>query len=109
MLDGFWIVDFHGPQGDGRGVAILKDGRVYGRDIGFAWTGSYEAKDGSFAAKIAVKNLANIPSVVGIVGDFDLAVNGNLDLDGETVNGTASLAETPDVKMSVKLIRQSSL
>ncbi len=42
MMDGLWIVQFHGPQGVGGGVVVLTRGQVLGGDSGFTYHGTYE-------------------------------------------------------------------
>jgi len=34
MVEGFWIVQFQGPQGNGGGVAVFVNGKVFGGDSG---------------------------------------------------------------------------
>jgi hypothetical protein len=102
MIEGLWIVQFHGPQGVGGGVVVFTKGQVLGGDSGFAYSGTYELKDNSLIAKVAVKNFdSSIPNVLGIPGDFDLLVEGKI--EGDAINGTGALAKAPDSKIVVRL------
>ncbi len=106
MIEGLWIVQFHGPTGYGGGVVVLTNGKAYGGDSGFVYVGSYEMKGESFTANVAVKNFdANIPNVIGITGDFDLLIEGNV--KGDTISGTGALAKAPNAKISVRLTRHT--
>ncbi|MGH9736751.1 MAG: GrlR family regulatory protein [Candidatus Acidiferrales bacterium] len=108
MIDGLWIVRYSGPEGDGSGVVVLTHGRVLGGDSGFTYVGSFEFHNPQFKAKVAVKNFdPTIPSVLGVVGDFDLLIEGNL--QGDELNGLAALADAPDAKMVVRLAKQLGL
>ncbi len=108
MTNGLWIVQFQGPQGSGGGVAVLMDGHVYGGDSGFFYAGSYEFKDDSFKGRVSVKNFdPAVPSVLGIVGDFELLIEGRV--QGSTMSGTAALANAPNARMVVRLTKRLDL
>src|SRR5690242_8510496 len=98
MLDGLWIVRYAGPQGDGAGIVVLTNGRVLGGDNGFTYAVNFEFNKPIFKAKVAVKNFDTaVPNVLGVVGDFNLVIEGTL--QGDDLNGTAALADAPDAKM----------
>jgi hypothetical protein len=102
MVEGLWVVQFHGPQGNGGGVVVLVRGQVLGGDSGFAYSGTYEFKGDTFSARVQVKNFdAAIPNVLGIPGSLDLVIDAKMQGDG--IAGTAALASAPDSKMFVRL------
>jgi hypothetical protein len=108
MIDGLWIVQFHGPQGVGGGVVVLTKGQVLGGDSGFTYSGAYEFKDNLFTARVAVKNFdSSVPNVLGIPGDFDLLVQGKM--QGDDINGTGALMKAPDSKIVVRLKKSVDL
>jgi hypothetical protein len=108
MIEGLWIVQFHGPQGVGGGVVVLTRGQVLGGDSGFTYSGTYELKDIFLKAKVSVKNFDSaIPNVLGIPGNFELLIEGKL--QGNDINGTGALANAPDSKMVVRLKKTSDL
>ena len=108
MINGLWIVQFHGPQGNGGGVVVLIDGRVYGGDSGFSYVGSYELKAASFRGKVSVKNFdPAIANVLGVVGDFELLLEGTV--QGLSISGTAALASAPNARIVVRLTKRSDL
>jgi len=45
MVEGFWIVQYEGAQGNGGGVAVFMRGRVLGGDTGFIYTGTYQTDE----------------------------------------------------------------
>ncbi len=102
MLDGLWIVQYHGPQGVGGGVVVFMKGQVLGGDSGFTYVGSYELKGDLLNAKVLVKNFdPNVPNVLGVPGNFDLVIEGKVKDDA--IEGTGALATRPDTKIVVRL------
>lgn len=108
MIDGLWIVQFHGPQGTGGGVVVLTNGRVLGGDSGFSYEGTYEVKDELFKAKVSVKNFdPAVPNVLGVPSPFDLIIDARMQRDA--INGTGALANAPDSKIVVRLTKSVPL
>jgi hypothetical protein len=108
MVDGLWIVHFHGPEGVGGGVVVLTKGRLLGGDSGFTYDGTYELKENLFTAKVSVKNFDSaVSNVLGIPGNFDLLVEGKM--QGDAINGTGALTKAPDSKIVVRLTKSVEL
>lgn len=108
MIDGLWIVQFHGPLGVGGGVAVFTRGQILGGDSGFTYRGTYELKDNVLKAKVSVGNFDFAASnVLGIPGNFDLLVEGKL--QGNEITGTGALAKAPDSKIVVRLRKSTDL
>lgn len=108
MLDGLWIVQYHGPGGVGGGVVVFTNGKVLGGDSGFAYVGSYEEKGDVLKAKVTVTQFdPNIPNVLGVPGNHDLLIEGKVTND--TIEGTGALATHPDTKIVVRLSRHHKL
>lgn len=108
MVEGFWIVQYEGMQGNGGGVAVFTKGKVFGGDTGYYYLGSYETNGNAVRAKIAVRNfIASVPSVVGITGDFELSIDGTV--DGGVISGTGSLVGANRPGIAVKLHKRASL
>jgi hypothetical protein len=108
MVEGFWIVQYEGMKGNGGGVAMFIKGQVFGGDTGYIYTGSYEVKDDVVKAHVMVRNfLPDIPSVLGVVGDFELLIDGRL--KGDIIEGTGSVANGGAVGIAVKLTKRAEL
>jgi T3SS negative regulator,GrlR len=108
MIDGLWIVRFHGPAGVGGGVVVLTKGQVLGGDSGFAYVGSYQQTGDVLKAKVSATQFdANVPSVLGVPGNHDLLIEGKVAND--TIEGTGALATHPDTKIVVQLSRHHRL
>jgi hypothetical protein len=108
MVEGFWIVQYEGMQGNGGGVVMFIKGRVFGGDTGYTYLGSYETKGNSVDARVMVKNfIAGIPSVVGITGDFELQIKGTV--EGQVIKGTGSLVGVQRPGIALRLTKRADL
>jgi hypothetical protein len=108
MVEGFWIVQYEGVQGNGGGVAIFMKGRVLGGDTGFVYTGTYQTNEKEVSAQIKVRNfLPEVPSVLGVKGDFELSLKGTV--TGQIIKAAASLVGQEGAGVVVKLTRVSDL
>jgi T3SS negative regulator,GrlR len=104
MLDGLWIVRYHGPTGVGGGVVIFTNGKIMGGDSGFVYTGTYEEKSDNLTSRVCAVNFdPNVLSVLGVPGDHDLLIEGKI--KGDTINGTGALVAFPDTKIAVQLTK----
>ena len=108
MVEGFWIVQYEGMKGNGGGVVMFIKGKVFGGDTGYTYIGSYRTQGNSVKAEVAVRNfLPDIPSVLGVVGDFELNIEGKL--EGDIIKGTGSLANSQAVGIALKLTKRANL
>ena len=108
MVDGLWIVQYHGSGGVGGGVVVFTKGQVLGGDSGFAYVGTYEEKGDVLKARVSTTHFdRNIPSVLGIPGNHDLLIEGKVSND--RIDGTGALATHPDTKFVVQLSRHHKL
>jgi len=108
MVEGFWIVQFEGVQGNGGGVVFLKKGRIYGGDSGFVYTGTYQTDEKTITGHVKVRNfLPEIQSVFGLSGDYELSLKGNV-VD-QKIEGSASLVNHAAMGIVVKLTKVGDL
>jgi hypothetical protein len=108
MIEGFWIVQYEGEQGNGGGVAIFMRGHVLGGDTGFIYTGTYRTDEKELSAQVKVRNfLPEVPSVLGVKGDFELSLKGTV--AGQVIKASATLVGQPGAGIVVKLTRVSDL
>jgi hypothetical protein len=108
MLEGFWIVQYEGMAGNGGGVVLFIEGRVFGGDSGYMYMGSYETQADSVRAQVKVQNfLPNVPSVLGTVGDFELQIDGKV--VGDIIKGTGSIPNSKAVGIALKLTKKADL
>lgn len=108
MVEGLWIVQYEGTQGEGAGVVVFVQGRVLGGDFGYTYEGNYVVKDNWIAASVHVANfLPNIASVLGFVGDFDLELKAPV--KENTILATMSLVGQPGVSIVAKLTKKADL
>jgi len=108
MVDGFWIVQYEGMKGNGGGVVIFTKGKVFGGDTGYTYMGSYRTQGTSVKANVKVCNfLPDVPSVVGVAGDFELNIDGTV--EGDVIKGTGSLVNSQAVGIALKLTKRANL
>jgi hypothetical protein len=108
MIEGLWIVQYEGTQGEGAGVVVFVQGRVLGGDFGYTYEGNYAVKDNWLAASVHVANfLPNIASVLGFVGDFDLEMKAPI--KGNVIQATLSVVGQSGVSIVAKLTKKANL
>jgi hypothetical protein len=108
MIQGLWIVQYEGIQGNGGGAAVFVNGKVLGGDTGYTYIGTYTEKDGKVIAHVRVGNfLPGIPNVLGVVGDFDLDINGQM--ASNVIKGVGSVAGRPGASVNLKLTKKADL
>jgi len=108
MIEGFWIVQYEGMRGNGGGVAVFTKGKILGGDSGYTYVGTYQTQGSTVKAHVECHNfLPDIPSVLGVTGDFELNINGKL--DGNVISGTGSLPGAEAVGIAVKLTKRADL
>jgi hypothetical protein len=109
MVEGFWIVQYEGMKGNGGGVAMFIKGKVFGGDTGYTYIGSYQTQGNSVKAHVKVRNfLPDVPSVLGVTGDFELMIDGTI--EGDVIKGTGSLPSAQQaVGIALKLTKRADL
>jgi T3SS negative regulator,GrlR len=108
MIEGLWIVQYEGLQGNGGGVAVFINGKILGGDTGYTYEGTYALQGNTLTARVHVGNfLPNIPSVLGVVGDFDLEIKAPV--TDKVVRGTAGVVGRPGTSIALRLTKKSSL
>jgi hypothetical protein len=105
-MEGFWLVQFQGVQGFGGGAVTLVQGKVFGGDSGFLYTGTYTEQGGVLSAKIHVKRA--FPGAQSVMGmdQFDLVLTGTL--QGSVIAAKGTLAGTP-AAFQAKLTKQGDI
>ena|ERR1700728_2022319 len=107
MIEGLWIVQFEGLQGEGSGVVVLKDGRALGGDEGYTYVGRYNEENGDFTARVTVSNFRrDIANVMGIVGDFELEITAPAK-DG-VIQGSMGVVGNMGARIAVKLTKKAN-
>jgi hypothetical protein len=108
MVEGFWIVQYEAVGGNGGAVAVLINGRVYGGDSAYTFTGEYQTEGDSITARLMVRSfLPGVPSVLGAVGDYGLVVRGTL--QGGVIRAKGSLPGRQGAGIVLKLTKRADL
>jgi hypothetical protein len=109
MVEGFWIVQFEGMQGNGGGVVMFIKGQVFGGDSGATYMGSYREDAHTIKARVKIHNyMPGVGSVIGVEGDdYELDVTGTV--EGDVVKGTGSPVGIEKAGLAFKLTRVAPL
>jgi hypothetical protein len=86
--------------------AFIK-GKIFGGDTGYAYTASYQTEKDSLKARVMVRNyLDDLPSVLDVVGDFELNIIGKI--EGDVITSTGSVPNLQAVGLALKLTKRES-
>src|ERR1017187_3255432 len=108
MLDGLWILQIQPPPVTSGGVAVFINGKVFGGDSGFTWIGTYAADERLIKGHVYVHNFdPDVKSVLGMPGDYDMHFSGNI--QGDTIAGTAMIANQPQHTIALRLTKRANL
>ena len=81
MIDAFYTLSFESNFGlSGTGVAVFKDGKVFGGDSLMAYVGQYSIESNVVSAQLAVEKYANRSDMESVVGldNFHLKIQGHI-------------------------------
>ena len=108
MIEGFWILTILPPPVSSGGVAIFINGKVFGGDNGFTWVGSYNVRDQLLKARVRVHNFdPDIKSILALDGDYDMHISGAV--HGNSISGTAMVANQPQHSLAIRLEKRAEL
>jgi len=108
MVEGFWIVQYEGMQGNGGGVAVFTKGHIFGGDSGSTYTGTYEENGKTLKARVRIHNyMPGVVSVIGVEGDYDLDVIGTV--EGDTIKASGSPAGQQSAGLALRLTKAANL
>jgi T3SS negative regulator,GrlR len=108
MVDGFWILQTKTAQFTGGGIVVFINGKIFGGDNGFAWIGTYASDGRLIKGRVDVHNFdPDIQNVLGIPGDYVMHLSGNV--EGDTITGTAMVANQPQHSLGVHLTKRANL
>jgi hypothetical protein len=108
MVEGFWIVQYEGMQGNGGGVAMFIKGQIFGGDSGSTYTGTYKADAKTLSARVRIHNyMPGVVSVIGIEGDYDLDVTGTV--EGDVMRASGSPVGQQSAGLALRLTRAANL
>ena len=108
-MEGLWTAEFGSSAGIfGGGVAIFKEGKIWGGDGGYFYIGDYQLTGNSFRATIKVS-----PFIEGYESAFKtVGQTLTLDLSGSFTDNNRALAqghprEMPNLTLGVKLTKRA--
>jgi hypothetical protein len=107
MIDGFWTVHFEAGGNRGAGVVVLTNGKIFGGDSGFTYTGSYSLTGDTMTAEVKAQNFEpTVPSLLGLSA-YTLNLRGNV--TGDVISGQAISPARPGMSLNLRLQKRSTL
>jgi hypothetical protein len=96
MLNGLWSVIFNippsGTANNGNGVVIINNGKIYGGDSNYYYTGNCEIEDKLFTAEVKVTHYAGpYNNVFGEFKEVNVNVKGEADRHEFEANGYSDI------------------
>jgi hypothetical protein len=108
MLDGLWILTIQPPPVTTGGIVVFVNGKIFGGDNGFTWVGTFAEKGGLVKGRVTVHNFdPDIKSVLEVDGDYEMYISGTV--QGDTITGTAMIAQQPQHSLSIRLVKRANL
>lgn len=108
MVEGFWLVQFEGMQGNGSGVVTLLKGELFGGDSQTTYIGNYEEIGNKLRARALVHNyVPGLLNIIGTEGDYTLDVEGTI--AGDVITATGSPVGHDVAGMALKLSKLADL
>lgn len=108
MIEGLWIVQYEGLQGEGVGVVVFVNGRVLGGDFGYTYEGTYVVNNDILEAHVHIANfMPAMASVLGYVGDFDIKMQ--VAIGNGVIQGAMSIIDNPELSIAVRLTKKAHL
>ena len=104
MKPGIYHVKFSAAASSnfGEGLAVFKDGKVNGGDMGYLYRGSYEISDSKVIAKLKVKRWnPAVTSIFGSFPEFDLDLTGHMPPDASLFYAEGPVVQNPKLRMTV--------
>jgi T3SS negative regulator,GrlR len=108
MISGIYHVHFRGgpSQNFGEGIAVFKDGKINGGDVGYVFRGSYETTERRIASTINVKRWnPSVPNPLVNVPEYDLVVEAEVPGDWANFTVSASAPQIPQLAISISCRR----
>jgi hypothetical protein len=105
MTPGIYYVTFSAAATGnvGEGLAVFKDNKVNGGDIGYLYRGSYTISSNSITADLHIKRWnAAIHSVFGSFPEYHLRVRGTASADWGNFTVEGDMVEHPQFRISIK-------
>jgi hypothetical protein len=105
MKPGIYYVTFSSAstQNAGEGIAVFKDNKVNGGDIGYFYRGSYSIKDSIITARLQIHRWNPVvTSVFGSYAEFELEVTGSVTADSELFSADGTMTQQPQLNIMIK-------
>ena len=103
LQPGIYEIQFVGGSAHnfGNGIAVLKDGKINGADVGYIYRGSYETEGDHINAKINVKRWKIVPNAIMNLAEYDLIIETQRQTDGMGFSIRAHVQQQPNIRIEI--------
>lgn len=108
-INGLWSISFWGPYGStGTGIIVFCDGKIYGGDPAYFYTGTYSLNNNELKAAAHIKHYQGAPdNIFGPVSQIDLVFEGAV--SNQFIMGYGFEPRNPGQRMSFKMQRLQNM
>ncbi len=115
MQNGLYLAQFAVPsmQGQGRqaweaahGVVYIRDGKAFGGDSAYWWTGDIAVNGDDFSAALTVKvHTSGSQSIFGFLNEFNLKVQGKRNNEAWQGEGETNAAPGRTMQLNLRMLQ----
>jgi hypothetical protein len=105
MKPGIYYVSFSAAASHkfGEGLAVFKDNKVNGGDIGYLYRGSYSIEDSRITATLHIQRWNPVvTSVFGSYPEFELELKGTVTPDWGSFSADGTITKEPQLRIAIK-------
>jgi len=107
-VEGLWTTQFEGvPNFLGGGVVMLLNGRIYGGDSEYFYSGLYSQTGPKFEAMVEVKAFAPAPTSVFGLKEQQFSVRIQGDIIGDNIAAIGMRPDFPQARLSMRLKKRA--
>jgi len=103
LQPGIYEIRFIGgsSQNFGTGIAVLKEGKINGGDVGYIYHGSYEPEGDHIKAKINVKRWKVVPNAIINLAEYDLVIESQRQTGGTGFSMRGRIPQLPNIHIEI--------
>jgi len=106
LVNGLYRLTFRTPLGEGAGVAVLIDRRLYGGNSYHCFEGSYIVLGNHVSAQFSTKRHTEGAESLIVLDDMELRITGELTADGMTGRGVSDKVPGVVIAFELSLIQK---
>jgi T3SS negative regulator,GrlR len=104
MVNGLWSAQLSAGGNKAGGVAFFVNGKVFGGDTAFIWSGTFQEAGDSFKATVHVKQYDRTVASLFGAAEYDIHIDAKI--QGDRITGTGTSPSLGGTKLNVALTKQ---